>query len=33
AVILEKSTYDCFKDTSLHDLLIENNCKQIVIAG
>ena len=33
AVVLEKSTYDCFKDTSLHDLLIENNCKQIVIAG
>jgi len=33
AVILEKNTYDCFKDTSLYNLLIENNCKQIVIAG
>jgi len=33
AIVLEKSTYDCFKDTSLLDLLVENNCKQIVIAG
>jgi isochorismate hydrolase len=33
AVVLEKSTYDCFKDTNLLDLLIENDCKQVVIAG
>jgi len=32
-IVLEKSTYDCFKDTSLHDLLVKSNCKQIVIAG
>lgn len=33
AVVLEKTTYDCFKDTTLYNLLVENNCKQIIIAG
>ncbi|MBY8994488.1 MAG: cysteine hydrolase [Candidatus Heimdallarchaeota archaeon] len=33
AIILEKNTYDCFRDTNLYNLLEENNCKQIIIAG
>ena len=33
AVLLEKQTYDCFRDTKLYELLKENNCKQVVIAG
>ncbi|NHJ32089.1 MAG: isochorismatase family protein [Asgard group archaeon] len=33
AIILKKSTYDCFKNTNLYDLLQENNCKQLIIAG
>ena len=32
-VVLEKNTYDCFKDTSLYNILVENNCEQIIIAG
>ena len=33
AVVLEKNTYDCFKDTSLYNILVENTCEQIIIAG
>ncbi|NPE06815.1 MAG: isochorismatase family protein [Asgard group archaeon] len=33
AVVLEKSTYDCFRDTNLLNLLIESDCKQVIIAG
>lgn len=33
AIILKKSTYDCFRDTNLLNLLKENDCKQVIIAG